>query len=216
LIKKPRFSTEAGRLEAFSDGVMAVIITIMVLELRPPGGTDLASLHTLIPTLSAYLLSFVFIGIYWNNHHHMLRASDGIDGRVMWANLHLLFWLSLAPFTTAWLGRNAFAPVPTALYGFVLLMDAIAFFILQAALLKVNGPGGAFAKAVDVDVKGKVSAALYIAAIAVSFLSTLAADALFVAVAVLWIVPDRRFESVIANRSDGRKSADGGGGNTAG
>lgn len=216
MIKKPRFSTEAGRLEAFSDGVMAVIITIMVLELRPPDGTDLASLHTLIPTLSAYLLSFVFIGIYWNNHHHMLRASDGIDGRVMWANLHLLFWLSLAPFTTAWLGRNAFAPVPTALYGFVLLMDAIAFFILQAALLKVNGPGGAFAKAVDVDVKGKVSAAIYIAAIAVSFLSTIAADALFVSVAVLWIVPDRRFESVIANRSDGRKSADGEGGSTAG
>jgi uncharacterized membrane protein len=194
---------------------MAVIITIMVLELRPPGGTDLASLHAMIPTLSAYVLSFAFIGIYWNNHHHMLRASDGIDGRVMWANLHLLFWLSLVPFTTAWLGRNAFAPLPTALYGFVLLMDAVAFFILQAALLKVNGPDSAFAKAVDVDVKGKVSAALYLAAIAVAFLSTIAADAIFVAVAVLWIVPDRRFESVIANRSDGRKSAGGGGGSTA-
>jgi uncharacterized membrane protein len=215
LISKPRFSTESGRLEAFSDGVIAVIITIMVLELRPPDGTGLGSLHALIPTLSAYVLSFVFIGIYWNNHHHMLRASDGIDGRVMWANLHLLFWLSLVPFTTAWLGRNAFAPVPTALYGFVLLMDAIAFTILQAALVQVNGPGGAFAKAVDVDVKGKVSIAIYIGAIAISFLSTIAADALFVAVAILWIVPDRRFEPVIAERSDGEKSADAEGGRTA-
>jgi len=216
LISKPRFSTEAGRLEAFSDGVMAVIITIMVLELRPPGGTDLTSLHAMIPTLSAYVLSFAFIGIYWNNHHHMLRASDGIDGQVMWANLFLLFWLSLVPFTTAWLGRNPFAPIPTALYGFVLLMDAVAFFILQGALVKVNGADGAFAKAVDVDVKGKASAALYVAAIVVAFLSTIAADAIFVAVAVLWIVPDRRFESVIANRSDGRKNADGGGGSTPG
>jgi uncharacterized membrane protein len=215
LISKPRFSTESGRLEAFSDGVIAVIITIMVLELRPPDGTGLGSLHALIPTLSAYVLSFVFIGIYWNNHHHMLRASDGIDGRVMWANLHLLFWLSLVPFTTAWLGRNAFAPVPTALYGFVLLMDAIAFTILQAALVQVNGAGGAFAKAVDVDVKGKVSIAVYIGAIAISFLSTIAADALFVAVAILWIVPDRRFEPVIAERSDGEKSADAESGRTA-
>jgi uncharacterized membrane protein len=214
LISKPRFSTEAGRLEAFSDGVIAVIITIMVLELRPPDGTDLRSLHALIPTFSAYVLSFAFIGIYWNNHHHMLRASDGIDGRTMWANLHLLFWLSLVPFTTAWLGRNPFAPVPTALYGFVLLMDAIAFTVLQAALLKVNGPGGAFAKAVNADVKGKMSLALYVAAIAISFLSTIAADALFVAVAILWIVPDRRFEPVIANRSDGRKSTDAKGGST--
>jgi uncharacterized membrane protein len=216
LIRKPRFSTEAGRLEAFSDGVMAVIITIMVLELRPPDGTDFRSLHALIPTLSAYVLSFAFIGIYWNNHHHMLRASDGIDGRVMWANLHLLFWLSLVPFTTAWLGRNPFAPVPTALYGFVLLMDAIAFTLLQAALLQLNGPGGAFAKAVNADVKGKVSAALYITAIAISFLSTIAADALFVTVAVLWIVPDRRFESVIAKRSDVKKNVDAEGGRTSG
>jgi uncharacterized membrane protein len=209
-----RFSTEAGRLEAFSDGVIAVIITIMVLELRPPDGTDLRSLHALIPTFSAYVLSFAFIGIYWNNHHHMLRASDGIDGRAMWANLHLLFWLSLVPFTTAWLGRNPFAPVPTALYGIVLLMDAVAFTILQAALLAVNGPGGAFANAVAADVKGKVSLALYIGAIAISFLSTIAADALFVAVAVLWIVPDRRFEPLIAKRTDAKKSADTEGGRT--
>jgi uncharacterized membrane protein len=216
LISKPRFSTEAGRLEAFSDGVIAVIITIMVLELRPPDGTDLGSLHALIPTFSAYVLSFAFIGIYWNNHHHMLRASGGIDGRAMWANLHLLFWLSLVPFTTAWLGRNAFAPVPTALYGFVLLMDAIAFSVLQWALLKVNGPDGAFAKAVDTDVKGKLSLVLYLGAIGISFLSTIAADAIFVAVAVLWVVPDRRFEPAIAERADGRKSADAGGGRTAG
>ena len=214
MFKKPRFSTEAGRLEAFSDGVIAVIITIMVLELRPPDGTDLRSLHALIPTLSAYVLSFAFIGIYWNNHHHMLRASDGIDGRAMWANLHLLFWLSLVPFTTAWLGRNAFAPVPTALYGFVLLMDAIAFSILQAALLKVDGCGGVFAKAVNADFKGKISPALYLCAIAISFFSTIAADALFVAVAVLWIVPDRRFESVIAERSGLKKNGDAEGGRT--
>ena len=214
MIKKPRFSTEAGRLEAFSDGVIAVIITIMVLELRPPEGTDWGSLNALIPTFSAYLLSFAFIGIYWNNHHHMLRASDGIDGRAMWANLHLLFWLSLVPFTTAWLGRNAFAPVPTAIYGVVLLMSAVAFFILQAALLGVNGPDGAFAKAIATDVKGKVSLALYVGAIMVSFLSTIAADALFVAVAVLWIVPDRRFEPVIAKRADGQKNADPEGGRT--
>ncbi|HLY03029.1 MAG TPA: TMEM175 family protein [Candidatus Cybelea sp.] len=214
MISRPRFSTEAGRLEAFSDGVIAVIITIMVLELRPPDGTDLHSLHALIPTFAAYVLSFVFIGIYWNNHHHMLRASDGIDGRVMWANLHLLFWLSLAPLTTAWLGRNPFAPIPTALYGFVLAMDAIAFFILQAALVDVNGRGGAFAKAVDADVKGKASLALYLSGIAISFFSTIAADALYVAVAVMWIVPDRRFESVIAKRSDVRKSAGAQGGRT--
>jgi uncharacterized membrane protein len=195
---------------------MAVIITIMVLELRPPDGADLRSLHALIPTFSAYILSFAFIGIYWNNHHHMLRASDGIDGQVMWANLHLLFWLSLAPLTTAWLGRNPFAAVPTALYGFVLLMDAIAFFILQAALLKVNGPDGAFAKAVNADVKGKVSAALYLSGIAIAFFSTIAADAIFVTVAVLWIVPDRRFESVIAKRSDVKKSAGAEGGRTPG
>ncbi|MGA2760795.1 MAG: TMEM175 family protein [Candidatus Cybelea sp.] len=214
MIRAPRFSTEAGRLEAFSDGVIAVIITIMVLELRPPDGTGLGALHALIPTFSAYVLSFVFIGIYWNNHHHLLRASDGIDGRVMWANLHLLFWLSLVPFTTAWLGRNAFAPVPTALYGFVLLMDAIAFSILQAALLNVDGCGGVFAKAVNADFKGKISPALYLCAIAISFFSTIAADALFVAVAVLWIVPDRRFESVIAERSGLKKNGDAEGGRT--
>ncbi len=200
--RRPRapFSTEASRLEAFSDGVIAVIITIMVLELKPPHGTDLGSLHAILPTLAAYVLSFVFLGIYWNNHHHMLRATDGIDGRAMWANLHLLFWLSLVPFTTSWLGENPSAAVPTALYGFVLLMDALAYTLLQTALRAVNGPDGAFAKAVQTDLKGKLSLVLYVAAVGSAFRSPAVADVLFVVVAVLWFVPDRRFEPVIAAR----------------
>jgi uncharacterized membrane protein len=192
-----RFLTEANRLEAFSDGVLAVIITIMVLELRPPVGTDLKALLPVLPTVAAYLLSFVFIGIYWNNHHHMLRASRGVDGRGMWANLHLLFWLSLVPFATAWLGRNPGAVGPTVLYGSVLFMDAIAYLLLQRALLEVNGRNAPFAKAVAVDVKGTLSIVLYIAAIGTAFLSTALSDVILVAVAIMWIVPDRRFEPII-------------------
>jgi uncharacterized membrane protein len=198
---KGRFSTEAGRLEAFSDGVIAVIITIMVLELKPPHGTDLKSLHEIVPTLAAYALSFVFVGIYWNNHHHMLRASSGIDGRSMWANLHLLFWLSLAPFTTNWLGENPTAAVPTALYGAGLLLDAVAYTLLQTALVAVNGPESPFAKAVKIDFKGKISPVLYLCAIGLAFVSPIISDVLFVTVAVIWFVPDRRFESVIASRA---------------
>ncbi len=194
------FSTDAGRLEAFSDGVIAVIITIMVLELKPPHGTDLGSLRTILPTLGAYVLSFVFLGIYWNNHHHMLRASSGIDGRAMWANLHLLFWLSLVPFTTTWLGENPTAAVPTALYGFVLLLDALSYTLLQTALRAVNGPDGAFARAVQADLKGKLSLVLYLCAIACAFVSTVLSDVLFVVVAIIWFVPDRRFEPVITKR----------------
>lgn len=194
------FSTESNRLEAFSDGVMAVIITIMVLELRPPHGTNVTALREIAPTLAAYVLSFVFIGIYWNNHHHLLRAARGIDGRAMWANLHLLFWLSLAPFTTAWLGQHPFASVPAALYGFGLLMDAIAYTLLQNALLRLN-VGTGFAKAVESDVKGKLSLALYICAIGLAFVSTLAAEIVFVAVAAMWLVPDRRFEPIISGKS---------------
>ncbi|HEY0395658.1 MAG TPA: TMEM175 family protein [Candidatus Elarobacter sp.] len=197
---KRRFSTESDRLEAFSDGVLAVVITIMVLKLKPPHGIDFASLRPTLPTLAAYLLSFVFIGIYWNNHHHMLRATNGVDGRTMWANLHLLFWLSLAPFTTTWVGENPSAAVPTALYGFGLLMDAIAYTLLQNTLLAVNGPGTAFASAVKSDIKGKVSPILYVAAIGLAFVSPVISDVIFVAVAVLWFVPDRRFEPVIAER----------------
>jgi uncharacterized membrane protein len=198
-----RFSTESDRLEAFSDGVIAVIITIMVLELKPPHGTGLGSLRAIAPTFSAYVMSFVFIGIYWNNHHHMLRATSGIDGRAMWANLHLLFWLSLVPFTTRWLGENPSAAVPTAAYGMVLLLDAIAYTLLQNALLAVNGPDTAFAKAVSADVKGKISLAFYVCAIVFAFVSPVISDALFVIVAIMWFIPDRRFEAAIAARRSG-------------
>ncbi len=196
------FSTEPARLEAFSDGVIAVIITIMVLELKPPHGTDLESLREILPTLAAYVLSFVFVGIYWNNHHHMLRASSGIDGRAMWANLHLLFWLSVVPFTTNWLGQNPSAAVPTALYGVVLLFDAIAYTLLEHALRAVNGPETPFARAVAADFKGKVSLVLYVCAIGLAFVSPKISDVLFVLVAVLWFIPDRRFEPVIVARRE--------------
>lgn len=197
---KARFSTESSRLEAFSDGVIAVIITIMVLELKPPHGTDLKSLQELVPTFAAYALSFAFVGIYWNNHHHMLRASSGIDGRTMWANLHFLFWLSLAPFTTNWLGENPSAAVPTALYGVGLFLDAVAYTLLQTALVAVNGPGSPFANAVKTDFKGKISPVLYVCAIGLAFVSPIISDVLYVVVAVIWFVPDRRFEPVIAAR----------------
>lgn len=191
------FSTDTGRLEAFSDGVLAVIITIMVLELRPPASDTLHSLSQVLPNIALYALSFVFIGIYWNNHHHMLRASKGIDGAAMWANLHLLFWLSLVPFATSWLGKNPTAVGPTILYGTVLLMDAIAYTLLQRALLRVNGKSTPFANAVAVDVKGKVSIALYVLAIAAALISTIVSDVILVSVAVMWLVPDRRFEPLI-------------------
>jgi uncharacterized membrane protein len=197
---KAPFSTDGGRLEAFSDGVIAVIITIMVLDLHPPHGIELASLRSIVPTLAAYVLSFVFVGIYWNNHHHMLRAAHGIDGRVMWANLHLLFWLSLVPFTTAWLGENPTAAVPTALYAFVLTMDAVAYTLLQTALIAVNGRDTPFARAVATDWKGKLSLVLTVCAIGAAFVSTLVTDLLLVVVPVMWIVPDRRLEPVIAGQ----------------
>ena len=195
------FSTEPARLEAFSDGVLAVIITIMVLELKAPHGTDFSALHATWPTFAAYVLSFVFIGIYWNNHHHMLRAAGAMDGRAMWANLHLLFWLSLVPFTTSWLGENPSAAVPTATYGAVLLLCAIAYTLLQNALVAVNGRDSAFAKAVAIDAKGTISPILYLCAIGLAFVSTpIFSDALFVVVAIVWFVPDRRLEPVIAER----------------
>jgi uncharacterized membrane protein len=198
-VKVP-FSTESGRLEAFSDGVIAVIITIMVLELKAPLGTDLTSLASIVPTFAAYALSFVFVGIYWNNHHHMLRAAGAIDGRVMWANLHFLFWLSLAPFATSWLGEHPFSAVPTALYGFGLLMDAIAYTLLQSALVAVTGPDTAFARAIKIDLKGKISPVLYLCGIGFAFVLPIVSYALFVIVAVMWFVPDRRLEPVIADR----------------
>lgn len=207
------FSTEGARLEAFSDGVIAVIITIMVLDLRPPHETDLAGLRTIAPTFFAYVLSFVFVGIYWNNHHHMLRAARGIDGRAMWANLHLLFWLSLVPFATAWRGENPTAAVPAALYAFFLLMDAFAYTLLQQALIAVNGRDTAFARALATDVKGRVSLVLTLLAIGFAFVSTYVTDALLIVVAVMWFVPDRRLEPVIASeeRSPARPSGEDGG-----
>jgi uncharacterized membrane protein len=192
-----RFATETDRVEAFSDGVFAVIITIMVLELRPPAGTDLQSLAKVLPSIATYALSFVFIGIYWNNHHHMLRASRGVDGWAMWANLNLLFWLSLVPFSTAWLGRNPWASGPTTFYAIVFLFDAIAYTLLQRALLSVNGIDAPFAKAVAADVKGTASLVLYLVAVAVSFVYPIATDVILVAVAITWLVPDRRFEPLI-------------------
>jgi uncharacterized membrane protein len=192
-----RFSTETDRLEAFSDGVLAVIITIMVLDLRAPHTPTFGALAASAPTFLAYVLSFVFIGIYWNNHHHMLRASEGVDGAGMWANLHLLFWLSLVPFTTSWLGENPTSGVPTAAYGFLLLMCAIAYTVLQRTLCRVNGSETPFVKAVSVDFKGKLSLGLYACAIGIAFFLPFAADVLYVAVAVMWLIPDRRFEPII-------------------
>ncbi|MBV8221912.1 MAG: DUF1211 domain-containing protein, partial [Candidatus Eremiobacteraeota bacterium] len=193
-----RFFTESDRVEAFSDGVIAVIITIMVLELRPPESTTLSALVQIWPTFAAYALSFIFVGIYWNNHHHMMRATRGVDGRAMWANLNLLFWLSLVPFTTAWLGRNPSATWPTVLYAVVLLLDAIAYTLLVRALLRVNGDESPFAQAVQGDVKGYLSLAMYVVALVCAFFSTIVSDVIFVAVAVMWFVPDRRFEPLIA------------------
>jgi uncharacterized membrane protein len=193
-----RFATETARLEAFSDGVLAVIITIMVLELHAPHAATIGALASTAPTFLAYVLSFVFIGIYWNNHHHMLRASRGVNGAAMWANLHLLFWLSLVPFTTSWLGQNPTEALPTSAYGFVLLMCGIAYLVLQRTLSRLNGPHTPFGKAVSADRKGKFSLVLYIFAVVVSFVLPFAADALYVLVAILWLVPDRRFEPIIS------------------
>jgi uncharacterized membrane protein len=191
------FATETNRVEAFSDGVLAVIITIMVLELRPPPETDFKSLAEALPAVATYALSFVFIGIYWNNHHHMLRASRGVDGLAMWANQNLLFWLSLVPFSTAWLGRNPLAVGPTALYSIVFFLDAVAYSLLQRALLTVNGAGAPFANAVAADRKGKLSIILYVVAVAMSFAYPVVSDGILVAVALMWLVPDRRFEPLI-------------------
>jgi len=183
-----------GRMEAFSDGVIAILLTIMVLDLKVPHGADLAALRPVLPVFLTYLLSYVFIGIYWNNHHHMLQATARINGRILWANLHLLFWLSLVPFTTGWMGENHFASTPTAVYGVVLLAAAIAYFVLQGRILAAQGPGSPLAAAVGRDLKGKLSPVLYAAAIPLAFFREWLADALYVAVALMWLVPDRRIE----------------------
>ena len=186
-----------GRLEAFSDGVIAIIITIMVLELKVPHGSDFASLRPLLPVFLSYVLSFVYVGIYWNNHHHMLHATRKISGSVLWANLHLLFWLSLFPFATAWMGENHFTPLPTAMYGVVLLMAGIAYVVLQQRIIAVEGRDSLLAIATGTDFKGKVSVLGYVAGIGLSFVQPWLACTLYVLVALLWLVPDRRIESRI-------------------
>jgi len=188
---------KTSRLEAFSDGVIAIIITIMVLELRTPEGNDLAALRPLLPKLSSYALSFVYLGIYWNNHHHMLHAADSVNGAILWANLHLLFWLSLIPFTTGWLGDSHSAPWPTALYGVVLLLSAIAYTVLQRAIIRHHGRDSTLASAVGRDAKGKLSIVGYAAAIALAFIASWISDGIYIAVALVWVIPDRRIAAVL-------------------
>jgi uncharacterized membrane protein len=183
-----------GRMEAFSDGVVAIIITVMVLEMRAPQGRDLAALRPLIPVFLSYVLSFAFLGIYWSNHHHLLQVCEHVNGAVLWANLHLLFWLSLTPFVTNWMGQNSFAAWPVALYGAVLLCAAIAYFILVRNLISLHGKDSRLANALGSDFKGKISMVIYAVAIPLAFVRSWLACALYVSVAIMWLVPDRRIE----------------------
>jgi uncharacterized membrane protein len=190
-------SMETNRLEAFSDGVLAIIITIMVLELKVPTGSEMTALKPLLPVFLSYVLSFIYVGIYWNNHHHMLFATKEISGGILWANLHLLFWLSLFPFTTGWMGENHIEPTPTAVYGFVLLMAAIAYYILQRAIIVRQGADSLLAKAVGRDWKGKLSPVLYLTAIPLAFVTPWLSSGIYVLVALIWFIPDRRIERVL-------------------
>ncbi len=183
------------RVEAFSDGVIAILITIMVLELKIPHGDSIRALAPIVPVFLTYVLSYVYLGIYWNNHHHMFHATTRINGKILWANLHLLFWLSLVPFATGWMGENHFAATPTAVYGGVLLAAAIAYFLLQSAIIADQGPASRLAAAVGKDLKGKISPILYAVAIPMAYFREWAADAIYVGVALMWLVPDRRIES---------------------
>jgi len=186
-----------NRLEAFSDGVLAIIITIMVLELHAPESADVHSLVALSPLVVSYLISFLLVGIYWNNHHHMLHAVHHVNGAVLWANLHLLFWLSLVPFATTWMGETSFASWPVALYGIIQLMAGVAYYILARQLVYLHGAESTFGKALGRDVKGKTSVVIYALAVPVAFLNSWIAFAMFVAVAVMWLIPDRRFERAV-------------------
>ena len=192
-----------NRLEAFSDGVLAIIITIMVLELKVPHGSDLKVLQPLLPVFFTYALSFVYIGIYWNNHHHLLKACRAVTGGIMWANLHLLFWLSLLPFVTGWMGENHFTALPSAFYGGVLLMSALAYYILQSLIIVRHGHTSKLAKAIGSDAKGKLSPLLYAAAIGLSFVRPWIAGCIYIGVALMWLIPDRRVEKVLASASTG-------------
>lgn len=188
-----------GRLEAFSDGVLAIILTIMVLELKVPHESDLQALISLIPLFGSYILSFIYIGIYWNNHHHLLQATKTVNGSVLWANLHLLFWLTLVPFTTAWMGENSFSFAPVVAYGVVLLFAGVAYYILSLTLVSVHGRDSAIAKALGSDIKGKASILLYILGLALSWVSPWLGLALYTLVALMWLIPDRRIEKVLSN-----------------
>jgi uncharacterized membrane protein len=197
-----------GRMEAFSDGVIAILITVMVLELPTPHGTTWGALREALPVLLSYVLSFVYLGIYWNNHHHMLQATARVNGLILWANMHLLFWLSLIPFTTAWMGENHFAAVPAAAYGIVLLAAAVAYYVLQTVIIRDQGPGSMLAEAVGRDRKGKLSPFVYIIGIALSFLDARLGVAAYTAGALLWLVPDRRLERTMTARSAGAEVPD--------
>ena len=191
---------EKNRLEAFSDGVIAIIITIMVLEIKVPHGTDFEAIKPIIPVFISYILSFIYVGIYWNNHHHMFQVTKEVTGGILWANLHLLFWLSLLPFTAGWVGENHLAALPAALYGFVLLMAAIAYYILQMAIVRHQGADSILGAAIGSDWKGKLSPICYIVAIPMSFVSPWIAIGLYVFVAMIWFIPDRRIERVLVNK----------------
>src|SRR6202011_3626264 len=191
----------SGRLEAFSDGVIAIIITIMVLELKVPHGETFDALVPLIPVLLSYVLSFVYVGIYWNNHHHMLHACAGVTGRILWANLHLLFWLSLFPVTTAWVGEAPTASAPSALYGVVLLMAALAYWMLQSSIIAEQGTGSLLKKAVGDDWKGKSSGVFYLIGVVLSFWRAWAGQCMYLLTALLWLIPDRRIEQVVAEET---------------
>jgi uncharacterized membrane protein len=184
-----------GRLEAFSDGVIAIIITIMVLELKIPHGEGWEALRPLVPVFFSYLLSFVYLGIYWNNHHHMLYVTDRINGKILWANMHLLFWLSLIPFATGWMGENHFAAAPTAVYGGVLLAAAIAYFVLERLIIAEQGPESKLKSAIGRDIKGKLSPVIYVVAVLMAFVSHWVSQGLYVLVALMWLIPDKRIES---------------------
>jgi uncharacterized membrane protein len=190
------------RLEAFSDGVLAIIITIMVLEIRVPHGNDFTALKPLIPVLISYVLSFIYIGIYWNNHHHLMHTVKNVTGGILWANLHLLFWLSLVPFTTGWIGENHFDPIPMAVYGFVLLMAAIAFYVLQTIIVQSQGEHSILAKAIGSDLKGKMSLVLYLLAIGSNFTSQWISGSLYILVALIWLIPDKRIEIILKDEHE--------------
>jgi uncharacterized membrane protein len=190
------FGMTKGRLEAFSDGVIAILITIMVLELRAPQGASWSALREVVPSLLSYVLSFVILGIYWSNHHHLFHLVERVNGGVLWANLHLLFWLSLVPFVTAWMGANHYSAVPTAMYGVVMVLAAVAYTILEYTIIAAQGPDSKLARAIGSDRKGVISLVLYIAAIPAAFVQPVISDALFVVVALVWLVPDRRIERV--------------------